>query len=438
MRAWSRGVVVVVVLALAGCTTGGSGPEPVGGGEVRIGVLAALSGDDPGVGQEMVRGAQLAAELINDGALRSMSGASLPDGMRVTIASGDTKNDADTGIESALRLVDDERVAALIGEGSPAVMAATSERTERLGVPFIGADPTADFLTERGLAWFFRTGPTERSLAATLFSVVRQQAAKERAAKGTGATRVAIVYPAGRDAADLATLLSELAGEGSFDLATMVGVDLETDGPARPEGPAAPPNGPAAQLDNAVSKVQAERPGAVFLVAPTMGEAKALVKRFRRLSDPVTLLGFGAGFTDPGFEASAGKDAAGLLYPTAWSYALAQRSPTVEPILRAYFERHGRRMSEAAASGFTAVQSVVEAAARARSADRGQLRTALLGLDLTGRATIMPWEGIRFDGSGQNVQAVGIVEQRTANAVQIVFPPGVADGAALPLSRAGR
>jgi branched-chain amino acid transport system substrate-binding protein len=420
MRAWSRGVVVVVVLALAGCTTGGSGPEPVDGGEVRIGVLATLTGDGSEAGQE------LAAELINGGALRSMGGASLPDGMRITIASGDTKDDADTAIASALRLVDDERVAALIGEGSPAVMAAASERTERLGVPFIGADPTADFLTERGLAWFFRTGPTERSLAATLFSVVRQQATKE-----AGATRVAIVYPAGRDAAEIRDLLSELAGEGGFNPPVMVGVDLGTDDPARSRDR-------AAELDKAASTVQAARPGAVFLVAPAVSEAKALVKRFRRLGDQVALLGFGAGFTDPTFPASAGKDAAGLLYPTAWSYALAQRSPTVEPILRAYSEHHGRRMSESAASGFTAVQSVVEAAARVRSADRGQLRTALLGLDLTGRATIMPWEGIRFDGSGQNVQAVGIVEQRTANAVRIVFPPGVADGAALPLSKASR
>jgi branched-chain amino acid transport system substrate-binding protein len=421
MRSWGRGaVVVVVLLALAGCTRGPNGDQADEGGEVevRIGVLAPLTESGATAGQETVRGAQLAAEMINDGALKGLSGASLPQGMRVSITSGDTKNSIDDSVENALRLIDDERVVGLISSGSAEVMAATSERTERLGVPFIGIDPAADFLTERGLAWFFRTGPTERSLGATLFSVLRQQAVKN-----SGVTRVAIVYPDGREAADLATLLFELAGEGGFQVATTTPVDLRADDPE-------------AAVQEAAGKVEASSPGALFLVAPTVNEARVLVQRFHGLANPVSILGFGPGFTDPAFAATAGRDAAGLLYPTAWSYALAQRSAAVEPVLRTYNERHGKQMSEAAANAFTAVQGLAEAVGRARSADRGQLRTALLGLDLSGRSTIMPWEGIRFDASGQNVQAIGIVEQRVGTAVRIVFPPGVADGTAVPVSSA--
>jgi branched-chain amino acid transport system substrate-binding protein len=426
MRAWSLGVVVVVVLALAGCTGGGNDVDQagqVGETEVRIGVLAPLSGAGSATGQETVRGAQLAAEMVNDGTLAGLSGAKLPPGTRISVVTGDTKGDADTSVENAVRLIDDERVAALVAAGSPEVMAATSERTERLGVPFIGADPTADFLTERGLAWFFRTGPTERALGATLFSVLRQQAAKNEAA-----ARIAIAYPTGKDtgkeAADLAALLSELAGEGGFQLATMVATDLDaTD---------------QALIAEPVTKIASANPGAVFLVATSVAEARQLVRRFRTLSGPVAILGFGEGFTDPIFQTTAGRDAAGLLYPTAWSYTLADRSPTVKPILKSYSDRHGRQMSEAAANGFTAVQGIAEAVARVRSADPGQLRTALLGLDLAGRSTIMPWEGIRFDASGQNVQASGIVEQRVLGTTKVVFPPGLADAGAVPLSKAGR
>jgi hypothetical protein len=34
----------------------------------------------------------------------------------------------------------------------------------------------------------------------------------------------------------------------------------------------------------------------------------------------------------------------------------------------------------------------------------------------------MPWSGVRFDASRQNVAANGVVEQRVGQAFQVVFP----------------
>jgi branched-chain amino acid transport system substrate-binding protein len=58
----------------------------------------------------------------------------------------------------------------------------------------------------------------------------------------------------------------------------------------------------------------------------------------------------------------------------------------------------------------------------AGSTDPQRVRAALLNLDIPGRETIMPWSGVRFDASRQNVAANGVVEQRVGQAFRVVFP----------------
>lgn len=423
MRAWSRGVVVAVaVLALAGgCTNRDDGGQGRSEFDLRVGLLAPLSGSGAGAGRDALRGAELAAELISDRTLTAGTDQFLPSGMRVTIVSGDTKDDVDRGIDNAARLIAEEDVAGLIGAGSPAVLAATSQRTERLGVPFIGADTAANFLTERGLSWFFRTGPTERTLASSLFSVLNRQAARDPSTR-----RVVIVHGGGGAANDLTAQLTQLADEGGFELDGAVRVDLESTDLLDPQHP-----------ENALSRVRASGAGSVFLVAPTAADARRLTALFAAEDEALSLIAFGGGFAEPAYLDEVGDDARGLLFAASWSRPVAERSETAEAILRAYEERHREPMSQAAANAFTAVQGLAEAASRARSNQPALVRTALVGLDLSGRSTVMPWDGIRFDATGQNVQAVGVVQQQLDGGnVRVVFPPGIADGAALPLAEA--
>jgi len=51
-----------------------------------------------------------------------------------------------------------------------------------------------------------------------------------------------------------------------------------------------------------------------------------------------------------------------------------------------------------------------------------RLRAALRQVWVPATRTIMPWNGIRFDGSGQNELAAGVVEQRGPAGFQVVFP----------------
>ena len=64
----------------------------------------------------------------------------------------------------------------------------------------------------------------------------------------------------------------------------------------------------------------------------------------------------------------------------------------------------------------------------AGSVEPQRVRGALIGLDLPGRSTIMPWGGVQFDSSHQNARAGGTVEQLVGGGSRIVFPRELAPG----------
>jgi branched-chain amino acid transport system substrate-binding protein len=408
MRLLSGTTLVAVLLSVAGCT----GSEPEGGtggvGEVRIGVLTPRSGASRAAGNEALHGAELATALVNgdEGAVQlagvGTAGLAGLGGAKLRIVPGDTKSSADAGATEAARLVAQEQVAGLVGAFDPLVTEVASQRTERLGVPFVNGDSPAGYLTERGLDWFFRTGPTDRMFAEAFYSALRETA-------GADAAKVATLYTSDQPSSVVAKLTQDLAEEGGFDLVTQVRV--------APPGPGDSP--PVA----AVNQLRAEQPDAVFVIASAPAAATSLLKAFGQANySPPGILAFGAGFT-PSTVLGAGPDGEALLSSTAWSREIAGRSAIAKPVMDLYEERFDQPMSETAAGTFTAVLVLAEAIDNAGSTDPVAVRAALLNLDIPARETIMPWSGVRFDASSrQNAAANGVVEQRVEQAFRVVFP----------------
>lgn len=117
---------------------------------------------------------------------------------------------------------------------------------------------------------------------------------------------------------------------------------------------------------------------------------------------------------------------------------MAARNTAAKPVIELYEETYGSPMSEVAAGSFTAVLTLAKAMDDAGSIEPDRVRTALLGLDIPGRDTIMPWSGVRFDATHQNTGAAGVVEQVDgADALRVVFPDELAqEPAKWPLSTA--
>jgi len=410
MRAWTRAAlgVDVAVLVAAACTGSDRATERTPVGEVRIGVLAPLSGANRAAGQDALHGAQLAAALVNgeEGPVPLLgvtnTGLRGLGGPKIAIVPADTSSDPlrspARGATQAASLVTQERVVGLVGAYDAEVTAAASQRTERLGVPFVNGDTSTGYLTERGLNWFFRSGPTDRMLGEAFFSTLRQQPG--------GAGRVAVLYANNAPGNLLVREIQQLATEN---------------GDTAPD--AVPFTPGASSLVPAVQQVRAKQPDVLFVAASSGADATKVIRAFGALGyRPPAVYSFGTGFSEPGVIEAAGADGEGVLYSSAWSREVAARNPTAKPIMDRYEERFSAAMSEVAAGSFTAVLALAAAVDAAGSVNPQRVRAALIGLDLPGRSTIMPWSGVRFDTSHQNVRASGTVEQMVQGGFRVVFP----------------
>jgi branched-chain amino acid transport system substrate-binding protein len=398
----------VVALSVAACTSskeeGGTGSVS----EVRIGVLVPRSGPSAAAGAEALHGAELAARLVNGderplplaGVGTGTGGLAGLGGAKLSVLSADTRSRPEVGAAEAARLVAEKQVVGLVGAYDTVVTEVASQRTERLRVPFVNGDSPADYLTERGLDWFFRTGPTDRMFGEAIFSTLRDT-------PGPGVRKVALVYADDRPSNVVAQLTEELAEEGGFQSVATAKFS-----------PGGNPVGAVAQLRDA-----GDQPDAVFAIASTPGDATRLVKAFGQARySPPGIVTVGDGFLLSSVLGASGADGEGLLAGTAWSREIAGRNASAKPVMDLYEERYNQPMSNIAAGTFTAVLVLADAINAAGSTDAQRVRAALLNLDVPGREMIMPWSGVRFDASHQNVAANGVVEQRVQGLFRVVFP----------------
>jgi branched-chain amino acid transport system substrate-binding protein len=404
MRRWPAGRLIIAgsILALSACTTGTHQPSAVA--EVRIGLLGQFAGPGGAAGQEAARGAQLAAETINQ--TRSvpvpLAGAGLPGlgGAKVRIVQADTQgNPSVVPATQATRLAT-QGVAGIVSVDSATSTALASERTERIGVPFMGAVATADFLTERGLDWFFRTTPTDTMLAQAGMGVLGQRESPPR--------KLGVVYANDDNSNEALIALQGLAAQAGASVPSPAGFRSGS---------------VADQVRPAIDHVRGGHPDTMIAVAAQPNDARTLLSADVSAGgqQPVSLA-MGPGFNVQTIRQAIGTAGAGLLHTTAWSQDFASRNPAASAVASFYQRRFNTPMTEAAAETFTATMALAQAIDAAGSVDAQRVRTALLSLDVPGRDTIMPWGGIRFDQTGENTLAAGLVEQVTATSARVVFP----------------
>ena len=400
MRVVSGATLVAIVLSMAGCTSESPPAQPASLGEVKIGVLAPTSGPSRAAGIQAEHGAELAAALVSgEQGSTPLLGTGDAGRIKLTIVREDTRGEPETGADAASKLVGEDKVAGLVGAFDTEVTKVASQRADRLRVPFVNGDTSADLLTERGVEWFFRTGPTDRMLGEAFFSALGRIA-------GSG-LRVAAVFSNDQRGNVLADLTQELAGEGGFSMAKEDKIPFASGGD------------PVA----AVQKLRARQPDAVFVIASTPDDAVALTKAFGQANyTPKGIFAFGPGFVAADAFGAAGADADGLFAATAWSREVAGRNPAAKQVMDLYEQQFGQPMSQVAAGSFTAVLALAEAVGRAGSTDPERVRAALLNMDVPGQDLIMPWSGVRFDTAHQNAAAAGVVEQRLSGQFRVVFP----------------
>jgi branched-chain amino acid transport system substrate-binding protein len=395
---WTAALVTALLL-VAACTSSEQQGGTASVSEVRIGVLAPKSGASAAAGAEVQRGAELAAALVNDDQGGSVELAGLG-GARLTIVAADTKSDPQTAATEADRLITQQQVAGLVGAYDADVTEEASQRTERRGIPFVNGDSPADYLTQRGLDWFFRTGPTDRMFGEAFYSTLQQAKVQP--------TRISMLFTTDVDGASLHRVLHTLAPEAGYQEHGMVKFQ----------------KGQANIVPELRELRDVKKPEVLFLMTSTASDSVHVLKTMQAMGyRPPQIFVFARGvFSEPQMLEAAGTAGEGVYYGTAWSREIAGRSGIAKAVMEQYEQRYNQPMGETAAGSFTAVLMLAQAINHAGSTDPGRVRAAMLNLDIPGRETIMPWSGVRFDASRQNVAANGVVEQRVGQTFKVVFP----------------
>ena len=129
-----------------------------------------------------------------------------------------------------------------------------------------------------------------------------------------------------------------------------------------------------------------------------------------------------AGFSDSDFQKTLGKDADYVISRDVWALDLASRNPLIKQVNDLYFSRYKINFTGNSSRSFTGLMVLADAINRAGSTTPEAIRTALSQTNIAGKNLIMPWKGVRFDETGQNVLGSGILVQMIKGKYQTVWP----------------
>jgi branched-chain amino acid transport system substrate-binding protein len=385
-------VAGVAVAFLAVGLGWGSGAEAAS--KVRIGVLLPLSGPLAVGGQLVRRGYDMAIEEINKaGGIKSLGGA------EIELAYGDHQGKQDVAIGETERLIEREKVVAIMGAyHSPATVAATTA-AERLRTPWIVEVAAADVVLERGFKYVTRVNVKASWYGEAPVDFLDHA----KANLGVKVQRVAIMYTDddwGRSS----------VGKGAKEALKKRGYQIVEDIPY-----------PSAIQDvtGYINRIKAARPDA-FIVTSFPNDALLVGRAVEQLGLKVPIAaGVSSGYVLPTFRSNLGPLAERWLVVGGWNPDI----PGAKPLADRFKAKYNVDMSEHVALAYQTAWVLKEAFEQAKSTDRDKVNETLHRLRIDpGPLMVMPYERIEFDQTGQNPHARQLILQVREGQLVTVWP----------------
>jgi branched-chain amino acid transport system substrate-binding protein len=185
-------IALVATAFIAGCT------QQTPANEIKVGVVASLTGPASNVGKNMWQSAQVAADEIN-----AKGGVSLKGGSKVPLKLivGDDESTQQGGQKAATQLITGDKVDILVGGYSSAVTSAYEQTVAEYKIPFIVTGASSPIITQRtdiDTSYVFHHCPTTDSYGqyTTTFidQVVRPAVNKKLGAAADRPFRLALLY----------------------------------------------------------------------------------------------------------------------------------------------------------------------------------------------------------------------------------------------------
>jgi len=141
---------------------------------------------------------------------------------------------------------------------------------------------------------------------------------------------------------------------------------------------------------------------------------------------PPAIMAQAAGFQEQAFLTAAGPLAEGVFSRSSFAIDATKSRPAITVVNAAYKAKSGKDLNDNTSRQVVAVQTLADAINRAGSAKPDDIRRALMATNIPGDQTIMPWKGVKFDETGQNIEATPVIQQVFNGAYVTVFPAAVA------------
>lgn len=393
------GILLVIFLAACGEENGGteqvegdSGEDLTGNDEViRIGSLHPLTGAQASEGQEMRDAVQLAIDEVNEnGGIESLGG------VKVELVEGDSENNPEKGI-SEIQQMDSAGVVGVVGPYTTAVALAATQEAERVGLPFIVDVGSADEITERGFDYTFRIQPPASSFPEAFLKYIPELNEEN----GVELTTVINAHEDSDFGTGMANVLKEKAVDAGIEVLDTLSHPFDT-----------------ADLSSDVNRIKSENPDIVSSTT-YLNDGQLLIETMIGSGvEPKAIVGMASGaFSNAKFireETDINQ------YLMDVNYAMNPNSDLTEEVQEKYEEKYDKGLGPNAAISYTATKVLLDAIERAGSTDREEIRLAISETNL--KDHILAQEEIKFDETGQNINAQAVVNQIIDGESFVVMP----------------
>ncbi len=388
---WTR--VAGLVLAFA-ATCWGWGREAEAASKIRIGVVLPLSGQFALGGQNARRGYDLGAEEINKaGGVKALGGAEME------LVYGDNQGKQDVAIGETERLVQQEKVVAIMGSWHSPTTIAGTQAAERLRTPWIVEVASADVVVERGFKYVTRVNVKASWYGEAPVDFLDYAKANLK----QNVQRVAIMYTDddwGRSS----------VGKGTKEALKKRGYQIVEE-VAYPSA--------SQDVTTYINKIKAARPDA-FVITSFPNDALLVGRAVEQLGLKVPIaIGVSSGYVLPTFRSNLGPLSERWFVVGGWNPDL----PGAKPLADRFKAMFNVDMNEHAALAYQTAWVLKEAMEQAKSTDRDKINDALHRTKIDpGPLMVMPYEKIEFDQTGQNPHARELILQVREGQLVTVWP----------------
>ena len=404
MKTHGRRIVqsLLAAVAVAGVALA-AGPAWSQAKEVKVALIAPLSGPWARQGDLMIKGANMAiADINNAGGIKALGGA------KIRLITADAGDSAEKAKNAAQRLVAQETdVIGATGAWLSSFTLAVTEVTERAELPVLTLS-YSDQITARGFKYVFQTSPTAGAQAQGALPALLELA---KAATGQAAKTVGIVMD---NTASPVSFVKPMREGGLEKLGLRLVMD-EMFTPPLPDATAL------------VQKVRSTRPDILLLLPTSIPDDKLVLEKLNEMGlgkGRVPVISNGAHMAAPDLVNVMGKELLeGVMTIVANWGAKGQ-----EKLIADFKQRTGEPwMTQDSISSYGDMWIFKDALEKAGAADRKKVAAAIRAMDTRdGPARYYPGGRLKFEENGRRADAAVMILQWQNGVPVVVYPPASA------------